>query len=59
MATSGLKLVVPDSESGTVQRPNRIANDKLRGRDYLTEAEISRLEKKLSRETARASAMPR
>ena len=45
MATSGLKLVVPDSESGTVQRPNRIANDKLRGRDYLTEAEISRLEK--------------
>ena len=45
MATSGLKLVVPDSEIGTVQRPNRIANDKLRGRDYLTEAEISRLEK--------------
>ena len=45
MAKSGLKLVVPDSESGTVQRPNRIANDKLRGRDYLTEAEISRLEK--------------
>lgn len=45
MVKSGLKLVVPDSESGTVQRPNRIANDKLRGRDYLTEAEISRLEK--------------
>src|SRR5450631_3129193 len=36
--------VMPNTVSGAVQ-PNRIANDKLRGRNYLTEAEVSRLEK--------------
>src|ERR1035438_2901687 len=44
MAKPKLKLVTPRSVNGTVQ-PNRIANDKLRGRDYLTETEVSRLEK--------------
>lgn len=48
MAKPRLKLVPPGRVSGTVRKtrpPNRIANDKLRGREYLTEAEVSRLEK--------------
>jgi integrase len=45
MAKANLKLVVPSSVNGTVRPPNRIANDQLRGREYLTEAEVSRLEK--------------
>src|SRR5947209_5793297 len=45
MRKSHLRLVSPTSESGTVVRPNRIANDKLRGRSHLTEAEVARLEK--------------
>ena len=52
MAKANLKLVVPNSESGTVGKlrpPNRIANDKLRGREYLTEAEISRLKKEATK----------
>jgi type 1 fimbriae regulatory protein FimB/type 1 fimbriae regulatory protein FimE len=52
MRNSRLKLVVPGDENGTVQRPsrpNRIANDKLRGREHLTEAEVSRLEKEATK----------
>jgi integrase len=48
MVKSSLKLVVPTDKSGTVKRrryPNRIANDRLRGRQHLTEAEVGRLEK--------------
>ena len=48
MAKPNLKLVAPDSESGTVRKirsPNRTANDKLLGRWHLTEAEVSRLQK--------------
>jgi integrase len=46
MANSGPKTTTPTDVSGTVyRRPNRIANDKLRGREYLTESEVSRLEK--------------
>jgi integrase len=46
------KLVVPGDVSGTVRRParpNRLANDKLRGREHLTEAEVGRLEKAATR----------
>jgi integrase len=48
MVKPNLKLVPPPSVNGTVGKvrpPNRIANDRLRGREYLTEAEVSRLEK--------------
>ena len=46
MANSGPKTAAPTDVSGTVpRRPNRIANDQLRGREYLTESEVSRLEK--------------
>jgi integrase len=48
MAKPCLKLVPPPSVNGTVgtvRPPNRIANDKLRGREYLTEAEVTRLKK--------------
>jgi integrase len=52
MAKTNLKLVVPNIVSETVKtfrRPNRIANDKLRGREYLTEAEVSRLKKEAAK----------
>jgi type 1 fimbriae regulatory protein FimB/type 1 fimbriae regulatory protein FimE len=46
MGNPRLKLVTPTDVSGTVgRRPNRIANDKLRGREYLLESEVGRLEK--------------
>jgi integrase len=50
MAKSHLRIVSPSAVSGTVDlkplRPNRIANDKLRGgKFYLTEAEVNRMEK--------------
>src|SRR5438876_994533 len=47
MKTPELRLVVaqgPTTENGTKRKmPNRKANDELRGRFHLTEAEISRL----------------
>jgi integrase len=49
MARTHLRLVTPTSVSGTVARPNRIANDKLRGREHLTEAEVARMEKAAAR----------
>jgi integrase len=57
MTKPRLKLVVPDSVNGTVGKvrpPNRIANDKLRGREYLTEGEVSRLKKEATKNNRHA-----
>src|SRR5438067_9644300 len=47
MQTPELRLVVPEvpsTENGTKRKmPNRKANDQIRGRFHLTEAEVSRL----------------
>ena len=47
MGKPGLKLIVPSVENGTVRKPmpNRKVNDRLRGRQHLSEAEVVLLEK--------------